>query len=256
MSMHFIIQSSNASLLEKATRLAMEFAQPYRRDEIVGIVFLGAIARGYFDESADIDIALFKRQGADIPLAGQFLKVEGLEVHVHLETYEAELAAAWEMGKRWTYSQGEIHYDPSGMIAELLAEKVPLKPDEKKWLMMSGLVLSEWYINRLTQLWVERGNMISAHHMFHQGLDYFFDLLFGINDELVADMKWRSYCVEKLALLPHNFHERIQEVMTLKAFTIEEIERRQRAFMEMWKQMTPLVEQEVKMSYDEMVAVV
>jgi hypothetical protein len=39
--------------------------------------------------------------------------------------------------------------------------------------------------------------------------------------------------------------------MLLNAFTVEEIERRQRIFMEMWKYMVPLVEQEVEMPYDE-----
>ena len=155
------------------------------------------------------------------------------------------------MSKRWTYSQGQIHYDPEGLIARLLQEKVPLQPDEKKWLLMSGLVLSEWYINRLTSLWVERGNIISAQHMFEQGLIYFFDMLFAMNNQLVADMKWRYYCVERLTRLPQHFCESIQDVMLLNAFSVEEIERRKRAFMKMWKQMVHLVEQEVQMSYDE-----
>jgi hypothetical protein len=116
---------------------------------------------------------------------------------------------------------------------------------------MSGLVLSEWYINRLTNLWVERGNIISAQHMFDQGLNYFYDMLFALNGQLVADMKWRFYCVEILDCLPKHFRESIQEVMLLNAFTVEEIERRKRIFMGMWQQMVALVEQEVQMPYDE-----
>src|SRR5512136_2682290 len=114
MSTPFTIQSSDPALLEKAARIADEFAGRFSREGMVGIVFLGAIARGYFDASADIDIALFKEQGSQISLPGQFLKVEGLEVHVHLADYESELAAAWDMAKRWTFSQGKIHYDPQG----------------------------------------------------------------------------------------------------------------------------------------------
>ncbi len=251
MSTQFIIKSSDSSLLEKATQIAKEFAQQYVRDEIIGIVFLGAIARGYFDHSADIDIALFKKKASVIPSTSNFLKVQGFEIHCHLEDYDSEIQTPWDMGKRWTYSQRQIYYDPKGLISQLLQEKVPLQQEEKRWLLMSGLVLSEWYINRLTHLWVERGNIISAHHMFDQGLNYFFDMLFAINNQLVADVKWRYYCVERLTQLPLNFHERIKEVLLLNAFTVEEIERRQRAFMEMWQQMVPLVEQEVKMPYDE-----
>ena len=103
----------------------------------------------------------------------------------------------------------------------------------------------------MTSLWVERGNIISAQHMFAQGLTNFFEMLFAINDELVADMKWQYYCVERLTRLPQHFRENIQEVMILNEFSVEEIERRKRVFMKMWQQMVPQVEQEVQMPYEE-----
>ena len=251
MSIQFLIQSSNPLQLEQARRVALEFVRLFENKEMVGIVFLGAIARGYFDASADIDIAFFRGQTPAIPMPVMFQKVDGFEVHSHVEDYEAEIAAPWTMAKRWTYSQGQIHYDPKGLIARLLQEKVPLQPEEKKWLLMSGLALSEWYINDLTSLWVERGNIISAQHMFDQGLTYFFDLLFALNNQLVADVKWRYYCAEQLTRLPRHFRESMQEVMLVNAFTVEEIERRKQAFMGMWQQMVPLVEQEVQLSFAE-----
>jgi predicted nucleotidyltransferase len=256
MSTKFLIPSSDPVLLEKANRVAKEFIQKYISDNVIGIVFLGAIVRGYFDHSADIDIAVFKKQNSEIPLTKKFYKIEDLEIQIWLSDYESELTIPWDMAKRWTYSQCRNYFDPQGKISQLLKEKVPLKPEEKKWLMMSGLTLSEWYINRLTQLWVERGNIISAHHMFDQGIIYFFDMLFGLNDELVPDMKWRYYCVEQLEHLPHNFQERIKEIMHLHAFTIEELERRRGAFMEIWREMQPIIEEEVEMTFDEMVQTV
>ncbi len=251
MNTQFIIQSSDPAKLEQARRVARDFVRQYTVDGLVGIVFLGAIARGYFDASADIDIAFFKNNVLAIPMPVMFQKVDGFEIHSHVEEYESAVQSPWDMPRRWTYSQGQIHYDPNGLIARLLLEKVPLQPHEKKWLLMSGLALSEWYINSLTGLWVERGNLTSAQHMFNQGLNYFFELLFAINDQLVADVKWRYYCVERLPRLPEHFRETIQEVMTLHEFTVPEIERRKGAFMAMWRQMLPLVEQEVQMSYTE-----
>ncbi len=118
--------------------------------DIVGVVFLGAIARGYFDRSADIDIAIFKKKGSPAPFTQKFFMVEGIEVQVWLSDYEDDLTAVWEMSRRWTYDQALIYYDPQGKIAQLLKEKVPLTAEERKWLMMAGLTLSEWYINRLT----------------------------------------------------------------------------------------------------------
>ncbi len=256
MSTQFVIASSDQALLEKATRVAGEFAQQFIRDDIVGVVFLGAIVRGYFDASADIDIAIFKEQASEFSLPNKFLKVDGLELHCWLSDYESELITPWDMAKRWTFSQGRIHYDPQGRVAKLLGEKVPLQPEERKWLLMSGLALSEWYVNRLTHLWVERGNLVSAHHMFAQGLNYFFDMLFAFNNELAADMKWRYYCVERLVRLPPNFQERVRQTMLLNEFSLEELERRQAAFMTMWRDMLPLVEQEVQMTYEQITQLV
>ncbi len=84
--------------------------------------------------------------------------------------------------------------------------------------------------------------------MFDQGLLYFFDMLFGLNHELVADMKWRVYCVEQLPRLPERFRERLQEVMLLHSFSVEELERRKSAFMQMWREMLPVIEAEVGMT--------
>jgi hypothetical protein len=256
MSIPFQIQSSDDSLLDKATQVAHEFAQTYTTNDIVGIVFLGAIVRHYFDYAADIDIALFKKQTVELSLPSQFLKVEGFEVHCHVVDYERELTTPWDMAQRWTYAQGQIHYDPEGKIAHLLEEKVPLRLEEKKWLLMSGLTLSEWYINRLTQLWVDRGNITSAHHMFDEGLNHFFNLLFAYNNQLVADVKWRYYCVERLPLLPSNFQDRMRDTMTLQSFSREELERRRASFMDMWQEMLPVVEREVQMSYEQIIQLV
>ena len=255
MTTKFNIQSSDPALLEKATRIAHEFAGQFAGHDVVGIVLLGAVARGYFDRSADIDIAIFKNSASTLA-PDKFRKIDGIEVQCWLSDYESELAAAWDMPRRWTYSQSRIFYDPAGKIAALLKEKVPLKPEERKWLVMSGLTLSEWYVNRLTQVWVERGNLISAHHMVSQGLNYFFDLLFGLNGQLVPDMKWRYYGAEQLERLPRHFPDRIQGAMRLHAFSLDELDRRRSAFMEMWQEMKPLAEAEVQMTFDEMVAVV
>jgi hypothetical protein len=81
--------------------------------------------------------------------------------------------------------------------------------------------------------------------------ELFFDMLFALNNQLVADMKWRYYCAERLAQLPPHFEERIKNPMLLQAFSVEELERRQGAFMEMWWDMVPIIEQEVDMPYAE-----
>ena len=142
MNIKFLIPSSDPVLLEKADRVAKEFIQKYINDNVIGIVFLGAIVRGYFDHLADIDIAVFKKQNSEVPLTNKFYQIEDLEVQIWLSDYESELIIPWDMAKRWTYSQCRIYFDSQDKISHLLQEKVPLKPEEKKWLMMSGLTLS------------------------------------------------------------------------------------------------------------------
>jgi hypothetical protein len=114
-----------------------------------------------------------------------------------------------------------------------------LRPDERRWLLVSGITRSEWYINRLTTLWMDRGSIASAHSMF------------SLNNRLVADHTWRYYCAERLEILPADFGVQMGKVMELKALDGGELKRRRDAFMEMWHGMLPLVEKEVHMKYEE-----
>ena len=244
------IRSSDPELLAKAMRIADTFAGRYMRPDIAGIVFLGAIVRGYFDREADIDIALFTKATPAADVAPQYQRVDGLEVHCHVAGLDGEAAAAWDMPKRWAFSESRIHYDPDGSVARLLQDKVPLRPEERRWLMISGITLSEWYINRLSSLWVDRGSVQSAHSMFAQGLNCFYDALFGLNDRLVADHKWRYYYAERLEILPPSFGDQMAAVMAMSQPTVTELERRRSAFMRMWGQVLPLVESAVGMRYE------
>ena len=256
MSAPFHVRSSDPALLEKAAGTARNVTQRFMLDGVVGIVLLGAIPRGYFDRHADVDIAVMKKKRASVPLEEKFFPVDGVEVHVWLSDYDDEFARPWDMSKRWTYSQGQIVFDPEGKLSRLLDDKVPLRAEERRRLVMSGFTLSEWYVNRLTHLWVDRGNLGSAHHMFHQGLDYYFEMLFGLNHELVPDRKWLHYCVERLERLPTNFSDLVRETMTLHSFTLEEIVRRKKAFMAMWQELRPEIEAELQLSFEEMLKIV
>ena len=60
-------------------------------------------------------------------------------------------------------------------------------------------------------------------------------------------MKWRYYCVEKLEKLPAHFPSRIQDIMTIHSFTLEELDRRKTAFLDMWREVQPGVEQELSL---------
>lgn len=251
MKADFQILSSDPDLLSKARLLAERFAQPYIQAGVSGVVFLGAIVRGYFDSFSDIDVVLYKSSDQIIEKPPSYIHIDGFEIHSDLQDEQVEMQSAWDMAKRWAFAHSQVFYDPHGFVTRLLAEKTPLRPGERRWLMIEGMTQSDWYIRTLPQLWISRGNRISAQHMFDQGLTHFFDALFGLNNELVADVKWRYYAVERLPLLPPEFQERLQEVLRCLHFTVEDIERRQQAFTALWQWALPRVEQEVGMTYEE-----
>jgi len=148
------IPSSDPALLDKARKIAEKFARRFMRDDVEGIAYLGALVRGYFDRHADIDIAVFAAGGPGSISVPQYQRIDGIEVHCHRASIDDETAATWDMAKRWAYSESSIRYDPQGRLRRLLEQQVPLRPEERRWLMISGITLSEWYINRLTELWV------------------------------------------------------------------------------------------------------
>lgn len=177
-------------------------------------------------------------------------EINGFEVQCFRMDYDTEKISLWDMSKRWAYSNVEIAHDKNNLVKELIKSKIFLSKDEKIWLLMSGIVLSEWYINRLTDLWLKRGSVMSAHYMINEGINYFFRALFAYNNELEADFKWRIYCIEKFKNKPEMFIERIKQVMEIKEISIDEIERRRKTFMGIWNEFLPRIEVELNMKYD------
>ncbi len=247
--MRLQIQSSDPELLERAIAAARHRAKEYRKLDPVGIAFLGAVVRGYFDADADIDIALFTRHdlGAQSPPLTE--TVNGFQIHTWTAEYDKELAHPWPMDKRWAYSECTIYHDPQGKILQLMELKVPMSAHERRDMLMSGAALSEWYINRLTAAWVKRGSLISAHGMFAEGLNHFFTMLFAVNERLVPADKWKIHYARMLPLIPGNFESLLGQVLTVREFSVEELHRRVAAFMGMWEEMLPCVEKLVGRTY-------
>jgi hypothetical protein len=163
--------------------------------------------------------------------------------------YQNEKVIPWEMGKRWAYSTNHIFYDPKNEVKQLLQEKVPLAPEERKCLLMSGIALSDWYINELTDLWINRGSICSAHYMINEGINQFYTALFSLNNQLVADYKWRYFCAERLPLLPSGFSDKMPRVMQTTDLSKNDLNIRKTVFMELWRDILPLIEAELEMKY-------
>ncbi|MGB9718661.1 MAG: hypothetical protein ACPL4E_09535 [Thermoproteota archaeon] len=103
-------------------------------------------------------------------------------------------------------------YDPEGKVEKLIAEKVRLKESEKKWMIIEGVTQSKWYCNTVSESWVHRGEMVSAHRSVNLALEYLIKALFGLNNQLLPSEKWLVYRAQQLSWLPEGFNKILEEV--------------------------------------------
>jgi len=245
-------ESLGSGRLADALAVAEEFASRFIRDGVVGIVFLGGVARGYFDKFSDIDIIVFKRRGVDLGVRAEYeFEYKGFVIDYEVMDYEDFVGSEWDMERRWAFSDVKIFYDPEGRIKSLIDEKTCLGDEEKRWLIIEGVTQSEWYCNVVSESWVYRNDMVSAHYCINIALDELIKALFMLNDKLLPAYKWRIYLVQHLGWLPEKFNEKLREVLSIKDFSIEELERRRDALNYVWRQVLPRAEKEVGMKFDE-----
>ena len=134
--------------------------------------------------------------------------------------YEDFVGSEWDMERRWAFSIVKIFYDPKGRIKSLIDEKVCLRDEEKRWLIIEGVTQSEWYCNVVSESWVYRNDIVSAHYCINIALDELIKALFMLNDRLLPAYKWRIYLVQRLGWLPEGFNEKLREVLLVKDFSI------------------------------------
>ena len=238
--------------LADALAIAEEFASRFKREGVVGIVFLGGIARGYFDKFSDVDIIVFKRRNVDLGMKTEYeLKYKGFVIDYEIVNYEDFVESEWDIERRWAFSKVKIFYDPEGKIKALIDRKVCLKDEEKKWLIIEGVTQSEWYCNVVSESWIYRNDVVSAHYSIFIALDELVKALFMLNNRLLPGSKWRIYLVQRLEWLPEEFNEKLREVLLIKDFSIKELERRRSALNYIWRQILPKAEKEVGMKFNE-----
>jgi predicted nucleotidyltransferase len=236
----------------EATAVAKEFASKLKRKGVVGIVFLGGIARGYFDKFSDIDIIVFKKKKAKLGMKPEDeIEYKGFKIDYEITDYEDSVKSEWETVKKWTFSTAKIFYDPEGKIGTLIREKVRLKDKERKWMIIEGMTQSEWHCNDCSESWVYRNDIESAHRSINLALEYFMKAIFGLNNELLPDEKWLMYEVRRLKWLPEGFNEKLKEIILIKDISIKELRRRRNALNRLWKQVLPKAEKKVGMKFDE-----
>lgn len=220
-------EGAGGEVLQQAEAVAGELAAAFsRKKSVVGVVYLGALARGCFDQHSDIDIVVFKRKGARLgwPREKEYT-FKGFVVDLEVRDYEEELSRPWQLEERWVYLNARIHYDPSGSVKRLIELKAPLTPRERLELPREELKRAEWSAgDALT--WVHRGSLTSAHFLTVTALRHALRAVVLVNGLPPPPDKWLFYTVTRLEKKPEHLEELVREALVAAELSGAEVERR------------------------------
>ncbi len=239
-------------------KIARDFVKRFERKKgVIGAALIGGSGRGNVDKYSDIDIAIFVKRGTDLGMKKEgetFVKLSGnrkVKIDWGIAEYESELKGTWSMEKRWAYSQCKIIYDPEGKVKRLIDKKLIFPEKEREWLLMEGVEQAHYWGIAVPEKLAYRGDMISAHYSINLGLAMLLQTLFALNKQFIPSPHWRIWFARKLKWKPKDFDEKIREIILVKEFTLEELKRRQKALLYLWKRIKPKVEKEVGEKWEE-----
>jgi len=212
------------NMLEKYREVADRFIEELKkREDVVGIMHLGGIARNYADEYSDIDIAVFSYDPIDIALGerevepGCIIEVFNIAINKGFED--------WDEIQKEAYQEGFIAYDPQGAVSEFLKQALVYDAETRIKNMLTKIFKIAWhgwvytpfrnvykkgYLWVLPKdLWFLRGCENNAYFVAQTSVNHFLELLFDINRRWTPDYKWRYIRSFKLEWLPKDYKEKM-----------------------------------------------
>jgi predicted nucleotidyltransferase len=240
-------------------RFAKELTSKISKDKnVVGIVLLGGVVRGFADKFSDLDITVFLDKKDDglcrkiRNIGSQMAKSHNVDLDLMVH-YLGDLRK-WKMKEealKWEYSNAKIVLDDKGDVKRVLRGK--LRPPKDFWIrriVVCGEYI-KWYccppeegVGTISESWIERGDLASAHYCLNYSVDLLLRLLFAINREFVPAPKWRIFYSYKLKWLPSDYSELIQEAMITPRLSSGEFNRRLTAIRKIWHGIAAKIEEE------------
>lgn len=115
----------------------------------------------------------------------------------------------------------------------------------------------KWYccppeedMETMVEAWVARGDLVSAHYCVNYALDLLMSVVFALNKRFLPPQKWRIFYSYSLKWLPKGYKRLIEETMTVKSLSMQELERRLVALKEMWRQVSSKIREETGLTPD------
>ncbi len=243
---------------KKHLEIALKFIGRFKHmPGFLGAVALGGIGREDADELSDIDLAIFfedcEEKANEIWIEHE--ELGKVNIDYEIVSYRKAKARSWDMEARWAFAHSKILLDPTGKIAKLIAEKVPLKEEERKALAMEGAVQAVYYCLSVPEQWIARKCLECAHYSIFHGLEELLKAVYVINNKLIPPPKWRLKFIERLRWKPKSL-ALIWEALKLRNFSESELRRRMKACEKLCFEVLQKVEELTGMSYEEMEKIV
>ncbi len=223
-------------------------------DGVIGMIFLGGLAREYADRYSDIDITVFvRKRDADLvkrmrAIVGEEEAISGFEADLEIHEVEEFEEREWTEMDRWELGNAEIVYDPEGRIKRLMEKGLTVPEDFWIDRIAACYTYLSWYccprkgLPTVAEICMERGDPVSAHHCVSYSIDLFMDLLFAINRKFVPPPKWKvSYCRE-LDWIPKDFDSKLRKAMIISNMTSEQLAQRLKALKSMWREVVQRIQ--------------
>jgi len=208
---------------EVAEELASSFA---RKRGVVGVVYLGALARGYFDEHSDIDIVVYKRRGVRLgwPREKEYT-YKGFTVDLEVRDYEKELRRPWTPEERWVFLNARIRYDPEGLVRKLFELKARLTERERIRLLEDELRRAEWSLGD-ARAWLHRGSLLSAHYTVTVALRHLLRSIVLLNGLPPPPDKWLIHAAMSSEKQPPQLEKLMRDALECQRLDAQELKRR------------------------------
>jgi hypothetical protein len=214
-----------------------------RGGRVAAVGLQGGLGRRRVDERSDVDFVLAFRSEDDVEdaLRGE-LTLDGVKVsafHVVLDRVDPR---RWSDKQRYVYAyETRPVHDREGRLAALCAAAALSRAEQEdrvfhhvkklgnRGVTYGGRLGFEWLEVRWDdspRLWVERGDLLSAHLRLNQALDLLVGLLFSINRQPVPSPKWRYHLVMELPWTPPDCAARLSALANADVGSEGDFERR------------------------------
>ncbi len=252
--------------IERVRSIAAElrsYLVSYRK--VMGIVYSGALVRGFADKYSDVDITVFLSENDEVLRKELNDKVEdihkrvGTDIDFVVYVFSDFSRRKWNETDRWDFSNADIVYDPTGQMRKFINEKLRVK--ESFWLKRIVIAAQHlrWYccplkgeMGTMAETWISRGNLASAHNCVTYGLDTIFAIVFALNKEFLPPVKWRIFDSYRLKWQPERYCESIEEILTIRSLSESDFSRRVFALRALWQRILPKIIKETGLDAESM----